>query len=172
MPRFRITRFWSGVSSIVINPSFSASLIAARVFALPMLARSAIRATGSEHFPLAWASFQREHGHCVSVQVLSHIGWDDYRRSKKLTTPHYPSDGGFALLAGVAHCEIRSLACLGLNCGANSKGVHLRSYLPRYCVELTARLGSRTRSGCHNPNGGGCGASRSATAPSSDATAR
>ncbi|HVD91584.1 MAG TPA: hypothetical protein VNC21_04860, partial [Vicinamibacterales bacterium] len=81
--------------------------MAARALALPMLARSAIRATGSEHFPLAWVSFSNdsEHGHCVSVQVLSHIGWDDYRRSKKLTTPHYPSDGGFALLAGVVHCE-------------------------------------------------------------------
>ena len=125
MPRLRITRFWSGVSSIVINPSFSASLIAARVFALPMLARSAIRATGSEHFPLAWGfiSNDSEHGHCVSVQVLSHIGWDDYRRSKKLTThttrrtagslfllvssiakPQAPASGGIAMRASYLHC--------------------------------------------------------------------
>ena len=73
--------------------------------------RGALKLTGA-----SINSNDSEHGHCVSVQVLSHIGWDDYRRSKKLTTPHYPSDGGFALLADVVHCEIRSLACLGLNC--------------------------------------------------------
>ena len=40
------------------DQSEAASLMAARALALPMLARSAIRAKGSEHFPLAWASFR------------------------------------------------------------------------------------------------------------------
>jgi hypothetical protein len=52
-PRLMITRFRSGVSSMAISPRPSASLMAARALALPMLARSAICATGSEHFPLA-----------------------------------------------------------------------------------------------------------------------
>ena len=78
--------------------------MAARALTLPMLARSAIRATGREHFParLGFVSNDSEHGHCVSVQVLSHIGWDDYRRSKKLTTPHYPSDSLFLLVSSIA----------------------------------------------------------------------
>jgi hypothetical protein len=58
-PRLTITRFRSGVSSMAISPRPSASLMAARALALPMLARSAIRAKGSEHFPLAWASFRK-----------------------------------------------------------------------------------------------------------------
>ena len=45
-PRLTITRFRSGVSSMAISPRPSASLMAARALALPMLARSAIRATG------------------------------------------------------------------------------------------------------------------------------
>jgi hypothetical protein len=48
-----VGRFLDGIS-----PRPSASLMAARALAFPMLARSAIRASGSEHFPLAWASFR------------------------------------------------------------------------------------------------------------------
>ena len=73
--------------------------MAARVLALPMLARSAIRATGSEHFPLAWASFRMTASTAIaSVFRCSATSVGTHRRSKKLTTPHYPSDGGFALL--------------------------------------------------------------------------
>ena len=61
-PRLTITRFRSGVSSMAISLRPSASLMAARALALPMLARSAIRATGCEHFPLAWASLSGERG--------------------------------------------------------------------------------------------------------------
>src|SRR5262245_37912503 len=51
-----IARSWPGSCSIAINPRYSASLIAARALALPMLARSAMRATGRVHFPFARAS--------------------------------------------------------------------------------------------------------------------
>ena len=56
--RLTITRLRPGASSMAINPRPSASLMAARVLALPMLARSAIRATGRVHFPVVWASFR------------------------------------------------------------------------------------------------------------------
>ena len=91
---------------MAISPRPSTSLIAARAFALPMLARSAIRATGSEHFPLAlgYLSNDSERGQCGSVQVLSHISRDDDHRSKKLTTPHYPRTAGslFLLVSSIA----------------------------------------------------------------------
>ena len=53
-----IMRFRSGATSTAIIPRRSASLMAARTFALPTLARSAIRATGRVHFPVAAASFR------------------------------------------------------------------------------------------------------------------
>jgi hypothetical protein len=56
--RFMIMRFRSGATSIAISPRRSASLMAARALALPTLARSAIRATGRVHFPVAEASFR------------------------------------------------------------------------------------------------------------------
>ena len=52
-----MTRLRSGASSIAISPRPSASRMAARALALPMLARSAIRATGRVHFPVVRASF-------------------------------------------------------------------------------------------------------------------
>jgi hypothetical protein len=51
-----IARSRPGSCSMAISPRLSASLMAARVLALPMLARSAIRATGRTHFPVALAS--------------------------------------------------------------------------------------------------------------------
>jgi hypothetical protein len=51
-PRLMMTRFRSGASSMAISPRPSASRMAARALALPMLARSAIRATGRVHFPV------------------------------------------------------------------------------------------------------------------------
>jgi hypothetical protein len=54
--RLTITRLRPGASSMAISPRLSASLMAARVLALPMLARSAMRATGSVHFPVGPAS--------------------------------------------------------------------------------------------------------------------
>jgi hypothetical protein len=56
--RFMIMRFRSGATPTAIIPRRSASLMAARTFALPTLARSAIRATGRVHFPVAAASFR------------------------------------------------------------------------------------------------------------------
>ena len=56
--RFMILRFRFGATSIAISPRRSASLMAARALALPTLARSAIRATGRVHFPVAEASFR------------------------------------------------------------------------------------------------------------------
>ena len=56
--RFMIMRFRSGATSIAIIPRRSASLMAARALALPTLARSAIRAPGRVHFPIAEASFR------------------------------------------------------------------------------------------------------------------
>jgi hypothetical protein len=56
--RLMITRLRSGAISIAIISRRSASLMAARTFALPTLARSAIRATGRVHFPVAAASFR------------------------------------------------------------------------------------------------------------------
>jgi hypothetical protein len=56
--RFMIARFRSAATSIAIIPRRSATLMAARAFALPTLARSAIRATGRVHFPVAMASFR------------------------------------------------------------------------------------------------------------------
>ena len=53
-----IMRFRSGATPTTIIPRRSASLMAARTFALPTLARSAIRATGRVHFPVAAASFR------------------------------------------------------------------------------------------------------------------
>jgi hypothetical protein len=54
--RLTNTRLRPGTSSIAIAPRLSASLMAARALALPMLARSAIRATGRSHLPVALAS--------------------------------------------------------------------------------------------------------------------
>jgi hypothetical protein len=56
--RLMITRLRSGAISMAIISRRSASLMAARTFALPTLARSAIRATGRVHFPVAAASFR------------------------------------------------------------------------------------------------------------------
>ena len=56
--RLMITRLRSGAISMAIISRRSASLMAARTFALPTLARSAIRATGRAHFPVAAASFR------------------------------------------------------------------------------------------------------------------
>jgi hypothetical protein len=56
--RLTITRLRPGACSMAISPRPSASLMAARVLALPMLARSAICATGRVHFPVVWASFR------------------------------------------------------------------------------------------------------------------
>ena len=56
--RLMITRLRSGAISMAIISRRSASLMAARTFALPTLARSAIRATGRVHFPVAKASFR------------------------------------------------------------------------------------------------------------------
>src|SRR4051812_41350772 len=53
-----MTRVRSGAISMAIISRRSASLMAARTFALPTLARSAIRATGRVHFPVAAASFR------------------------------------------------------------------------------------------------------------------
>src|SRR5262249_9341013 len=56
--RLTILRFPPDASSMAITPKLSASLMAARTLALPMLARSAMRATGSVHFPVISASFR------------------------------------------------------------------------------------------------------------------
>jgi hypothetical protein len=56
--RLMITRLRSGAISMAIISRRSASLMAARTAALPTLARSAIRATGRVHFPVAGASFR------------------------------------------------------------------------------------------------------------------
>ena len=56
--RLMITRLRSGATSMAIISRRSASLMAARTFALPTLARSAICATGRVHFPVVAASFR------------------------------------------------------------------------------------------------------------------
>jgi hypothetical protein len=69
-----ITRLRSGAISMAIISRRSASLMAARTFALPTLARSAIRATDRIHFPVAAASFSydREYGHRIGVQKFTY----------------------------------------------------------------------------------------------------
>ena len=90
-----ITRFRSGVSSMVINPSFSANLIAARTFALPMLARSAIRAYryGTSPRGGCFVTDDRKHGHSVQVEMVGHWKGDNYRSSEKSTAPHHTPSG-------------------------------------------------------------------------------
>jgi hypothetical protein len=90
-----ITRFRSGASSMMIRLRPSASLMAARALALPMLARAAIRATGRVHFPVVWGFISNDgkHSQRVRVQMFSHIRRDDNGGCEKPTAPHYSSDG-------------------------------------------------------------------------------
>src|SRR3954463_14466730 len=92
--RLMITRLRSGAISIAIISRRSASLMAARTFALPTLARSAIRATGRVHFPVAAASFRMTASTAIaSVFRSSLIEGGTHGRSKKSTAPRYTLGG-------------------------------------------------------------------------------